>query len=197
MASEIKVPSYIMEFQRERYIESMQEKIDSRPGIYADACAKFPFKTQLGGKETVGLMKEELKVTRDTVENDVKKISAARNVVTIRLDGSYWPSYGGGRNPKILAPAPTVFPTEKQNGIYEELMKLFAFETIISNRNSTVPAMMDELDAAEAVLWARIAELKAVMDIVDRLLSSFTETRFGGRRALGVKKTGVAKKAKK
>jgi hypothetical protein len=76
-------------------------------------------------------------------------------------------------------------------------MKLFAFETIISNRNSTVPAMMDELDAAEAVLRARIAELKAVMDIVDRLLSSFTETRFGGRRALGVKKTGVAKKAKK
>ena len=197
MTSEIKVPSYIMEFQRERYIESMQEKIDSRPGIYADACAKFPFKTPLGGKETVGLMKEELKVARDAVENDVKNISAARSIVTIRLDGSYLPSYGGGRSPKMLAPAPTVFPTEKQKGIHEELMKLFAFKTVISNRNSTVPAMVDELDAAEAVLQARVGELKAVADIVCRLLAAFTETRFGGRRALGVKKMGVGKKAKK
>ena len=197
MTSEIKVPSYIMEFQRERYIESMQEKIDSRPGIYAEACSKFPFKTPLGGNETVGLMKDELKVARDAIENDICNIRAARNIVTIRLDGSYWASYSGGRNPKMLAPAPTVFPTEKQKGIYEELMRLFAFTTTISNRNATVPAMMDELDAAEAVLQARVVELKAVADIICRLLAAFTETRFGGRRALGVKKTGVAKKAKK
>ena len=195
MASEIKVPSHIMAFQRERYIESMQEKMESRPVIYAEACEKFPFKTPLGGKETVGSMKTELKVARDAVEDDLKNISAARNVVTIRLDGSYWPSYGGGRKCTILAPAPTVFPTEKQRVIYEELRKLFAFNTEVSDRKSTVPAMMDELDAAEAVLKARIAELRAVADTVDRLLAAFTETRFGGRRALGAKKT-IAKQEK-
>ena len=197
MASEIKVPSYIMEFQRERYIESMQEKIDSRPGIYAEACAMFPFQTQLGGKETVDLMKKELGEVTHAAMKKLTDIDTARRMIKTKLEDSYKPKYGGGRKRVIITPAPTEFPTDEQVGIGLELLTLFPFKTLIRARDDTVPARLGELDEAEIGLKAGMAELKGVFDVVNRLLSTFTETRFGGRRALGVKKMGVGKKAKK
>ena len=200
MASEIKVPSYIMEFQRERYIESMQEKIDSRPGIYAEACAMFPFQTQLGGKETVDLMKKELGEVMHAAMKKFTDIDTARQMIKTtqaKLEDLYKPKYRGGSKRMILAPAPTEFPTDEQVGIGLELLTLFPFKTLIRARDDTVPARLGELDEAEIGLKAGMAELKGVFDVVNRLLSTFTETRFGGRRALGVKKMGVGKKAKK
>jgi hypothetical protein len=195
MADEIKVPAHIMEFQRERYIESMREKIELRPGIYAEACALFPFQTQLGGKETVDSMKKELGEVMHAAMKKLTDIDTARRMVKTKLEDSYKPKYGGGRKRVIITPAPTEFPTDEQVGIGLELLTLFPFKTLIRARDDTVPARLGELDEAEAGLKAGLAELKGAFDAVNRLLDTFAETRFGGRRALSAKKT-IAKKAK-
>jgi len=192
----IRVPSHIMPFQRERYLELMREKLLDRPTIHAEARARFPFfATPLGGKETPALMRAEVAAVVAGLEATSTKLEAARSLVTHRLVRSYDASYGGGRKPQLLRPAPTEFPTASQAAMHAELLALHPFTTPIAGRAETVAGLLGEIDAAADAVRARVEEARAASEVVLRLERAFTEPRFGGRRAMVVR-GAIAKKKK-